>query len=191
MTDTPTSIRLKDLHKRITAGQHIELIDVRTQPEYDAEHVACARLLPLDQLDAKAFLGQRSDKTQPLYVLCQSGGRAARAIEKFRKAGFDRCVHVEGGTQAWIDAGLPVERGETRVLPLSRQVQIIIGTCTAAGAALALWVHPAFAWIALMMGCGVLMAGATGYCPLAMAVARLPWNRKAACESKSCCTVAS
>lgn len=191
MTETKTSIHVRDLHRLLAAGESVELLDVRTQPEYDAEHVACARLLPLDQLNVGAFLRERGDSDRPLYVICQSGMRAGKAIEKFKQAGFQRCVLVEGGTQAWIDAGLPVERGQSRVLPLIRQVQIVIGLCTAAGAALALWANPVFAWIPLFMGCGVLMAGTTGHCPLAMLMAKLPWNRRTPCESKSCCTVVS
>lgn len=186
-----TSIEPKDLHRRMAAGETIELLDVRTQPEYDAAHVAGARLLSLDQLDAAAFLRERGATDRPLYVICQSGMRSRKAIEKFKQAGFDRCVNVEGGTQGWIEAGLPVERGEARVLPLIRQVQIVIGTLTAAGAALALWVNPAFAWLPLLMGCGVLMAGLTGACPLALLMAKLPWNKQTCSSSKSCCEVNS
>lgn len=191
MTQTKTSIHVKDLHRLIVAGEGVELLDVRTQPEYDAEHVACARLLPLDQLDASAFLRQRGGSDRPLYVICQSGMRAGKAIGKFKHAGFQRCVLVEGGTQAWIDAGLPVECGEVKVLPLIRQVQIAIGLCTVAGAGLALWADPAFAWIPLFMGAGVLMAGLTGCCPLAILIAKMPWNRQTSCSSGSCCNVNS
>ena len=191
MTEPKTSIHVKELHRLIAAGEGVELLDVRTQPEYDAEHVACARLLPLDQLDAAAFLRERGGSDRPLYVICQSGMRAGKAIGKFKQAGFQRCVLVEGGTQAWVDAGFPVERGEAKVLPLIRQVQIVIGLCTVAGAGLALWANPAFAWIPLFMGGGVLMAGTTGHCPLAMLMAKLPWNRQTPCDSKSCCTVVS
>ncbi len=191
MTETKTSIHVKDLHRLVAAGEGIELLDVRTQPEYDAEHVACARLLPLDQLDVGAFLRGRGGSDRPLYIICQSGMRAGKAVEQFKQAGFQRCVFVEGGTQAWIEAGFPVERGEAKVLPLIRQVQIVIGLCTAAGAALALWVNPMFAWIPLFMGGGVLMAGLTGHCPLAMLVAKLPWNGRTSCSSSSCCNVNS
>lgn len=188
---TQTSIHPKDLHRLIAAGEAVELLDVRTQPEYDTEHVACARLLPLDQLDAAAFMRERGNGDRPLYVICQSGMRARKAIERFKQAGFQRCVNVEGGTQGWVDAGLPVERGQARVLPLIRQVQIVIGALTAAGAALALWVNPAFAWIPLLMGCGVLMAGLTGACPLALLMAKLPWNRRTNQSRSSCCDINS
>ncbi|MBI5817864.1 MAG: rhodanese-like domain-containing protein [Verrucomicrobia bacterium] len=183
------SVHPQDLHRRIAAGEAVELLDVRTQPEYDTEHVACARLLPLDQLDVGAFLRERGGSEQPLYVICQSGARAAKAVEKFKNAGFQRCVLVEGGTQAWIDAGLPVERGESKVLPLIRQVQIVIGAVSALGAGLAIWVNPLFAIIPLFTGCGLLFAGLTGTCGLAILLAKMPWNRKSSCDSGSCCGV--
>ena len=118
-------------------------------------------------------------------MLCQSGGRARKAIEKLERAGVQGCVLVEGGTQAWMDAGLPVNRGESKVLPLMRQVQITIGIVSATGAALALAVNPWFALLPLITGCGLLFAGVTGYCGLALLLAKMPWNRTKSCGS--CC----
>ena len=82
-------------------------------------------------------------------MLCQSGGRARKAIEKLERAGVHGCVLVEGGTQGWMDAGLPVDRGQSKVLPLMRQVQITVGFISAVGAVLALAVNPLFAIIPL------------------------------------------
>jgi len=101
------------------------------------------------------------------------------------------CVLVEGGTQAWLDAGLPVNRGESRVLPLMRQVQIVIGIISATGAALALAVNPWFAILPLITGGGLLFAGVTGYCGLALVLAKMPWNKSVSCNSTSCCAIES
>ena len=90
---------------------------------------------------------------------------------------MDGCVLVEGGTQAWIEAGLPVNRGQSRVLPLMRQVQITVGFLSAAGALLALTVNKFFALIPLVVGCGLLFAGVTGFCGLALVLAKMPWNQ--------------
>ena len=177
-----TSITVRELHQ-LLAGAAAELLDVRTPPEHAAAHVPGAKLVPLDELDAGAFLRQRGAETGPIYVLCQSGGRARRAIEKFQRAGFDGGVLVEGGTQAWIDAGLPVNWGKSSVLPLMRQVQIVVGSLSAAGAALALAINPWFALIPLVTGFGLLIAGLTGFCGLAVVLARMPWNRSTNCAS--------
>jgi hypothetical protein len=42
-------------------------------------------------------------------------------------------ILVEGGTQAWIDAGLPVHAASRSVLPMMRQVQIVVGALSASG----------------------------------------------------------
>ncbi|MGO9609537.1 MAG: rhodanese-like domain-containing protein, partial [Verrucomicrobiia bacterium] len=78
-----TSITPRELHRRMTEGLPTELIDVRTPAEYAAIHVSGARLVPLDKLDAAAFLKNRGSCDATLYVMCQSGIRAAKAIEKF------------------------------------------------------------------------------------------------------------
>lgn len=181
-----TSVTPRELARRRREQPPVELIDVRTAPEHAAAHVEGARLVPLDQLDPAAFLRGRGRGEAPLYVICQSGARAAKAAEKFRRAGFDGCVLVEGGTQAWIDAGLPVERGHSKALPLMRQVQIVVGSLSALGAGLALGVDALFAILPLLMGCGLLFAGLTGTCGLALLLAKMPWNRGAAGATGSC-----
>lgn len=183
---TKTSISASELG-RLACEHSLSLLDVRTPAEFAAAHVPGAMLVPLDDLDPAAFLKQQGT-SETIYVLCHSGARAARAIEKFRKAGFDNCVLVEGGTQAWIKAGLPVTRSAKQLLPLMQQVQITVGILCATGAALALFVTPWFALIPLVMGCGLLFAGLTGFCGLAMLLARMPWNQATPCDGTSCCS---
>ena len=181
------SIAPAQLHLILSAGNPAELLDVRTAPEFINAHVSGARLIPLDELNVEAFL-QQHQPGRPVYVLCQGGGRAKKAIEQFESYGCSDCVLVEGGTQAWIDAGLPVNRGTSKVLPLIRQVQIVVGTLSAIGAALALLVSPWFAIVPLFLGCGLLFAGLTGICGLALSLARMPWNRSRSEGLDSCCT---
>jgi rhodanese-related sulfurtransferase len=182
-----TVISARELGRVLASGAAMELLDVRTPGEFAAGHVPGARLVPLDDLDPVGFLKERGGD-KPVYVLCQSGGRARRAIEKFRGIGFERCVLVEGGTQAWIDCGLPVNRRPDGGLPLMRQVQVVVGTISAAGAALALTVNPWFAVIPLATGCGLLFAGLTGFCGMALLLARMPWNRCGHTAAGSCCS---
>ena len=184
---TKTSVGPQELHELLAGGSAAELLDVRTPGEFAAAHVPGAKLIPLDDLDAAAFCREHGADCKPVYVLCQSGGRARKAIEKFNRAGFNNCVLVEGGTQAWIDAGLPVNRGESKVLPLMRQMQIAVGFISAVSSALALAVSPKFAVIPLLVGCGLLFAGLTGFCGLALLLAKMPWNRAGNCDS--CCEV--
>jgi rhodanese-related sulfurtransferase len=168
------------------SGNAHELLDVRTPSEYASAHVPGARLIPLNELKVEAILAEHKPGT-PIYVLCQAGARATKAIEQFERAGCDDCVLVEGGTQAWIDVGLPVHHGVRSVLPLMRQVQIVVGAFSVAGTVLALIVNRWFAVLPLFLGCGLLFAGITGTCGMALLLARMPWNRgqESSCD---CCT---
>ncbi len=180
-----TSVQPLELQRLLAEGGPAQLVDVRTPGEFAAAHVPGARLIPLGDLDPAAFRRERGADGIPLYVLCQSGGRAREAIEKLERAGVHGCVLVEGGTQGWIDAGLPVTRGKSKVLPLMRQVQIIVGLISTLGAVLALSANPLFAIIPLVIGSGLMFAGITGTCGMALLLAKMPWNR-AQC-SRSCC----
>jgi rhodanese-related sulfurtransferase len=183
-TQPQISVPPAGLHRLAQAGP-LDLLDVRTPAEFAAAHVPGAALLPLESLDAAAFLKLRGDESKPIYILCQTGGRARKAIEKFQRAGFENCVLVEGGTQAWIDAGLPIVRGAGGTLPLMRQVQLTVGAISALGAALALAIDHRFAIVPLVTGCGLFFAGLTGFCGLALLLAKMPWNRRAAVNSTS------
>ena len=166
-------------------GLH-ELLDVRTPPEYASAHVPGARLAPLNQLNVHAILAHYQPG-KAIFVLCQAGPRARKAIEEFERAGSNDCILVEGGTQAWIDAGLPVHRGAGSVLPIMRQVQIVVGALALVASVLALTVNPWFAIVPLFLGCGLLFAGLTGACGMALLLARMPWNRGQA-HCSQCCT---
>jgi rhodanese-related sulfurtransferase len=169
----------------------LELLDVRTPPEYASAHVPGARLVPLSELEVEDFLTRHQPGT-PLYVLCHSGARAGNAIEQLERAGCGDCVLVEGGTQGWIDAGLPVHgedaAGARKVLPIMRQVQIVVGSLAATGAILALAVNPWFAVVPLFLGCGLLFAGVTGTCGMALMLARMPWNRMPSNQGQDRCS---
>jgi rhodanese-related sulfurtransferase len=84
------------------------LIDVAEPEHYAAGHAAGARNVPLATLATTKDLP--SNKTLPLIVLCPTGARAGRAAEQLRKAGYEKAVAVSGGTAAWREASLPVEK---------------------------------------------------------------------------------
>lgn len=170
-------------------GEKLTLIDVRTPAEYGEVHVDFARNIPLDQLDAKAVAAVAADG--PLYFVCKSGGRSQKACEKLLAAGIKDVVSIEGGTAACEAAGLPVVRGR-KAMSLERQVRIAAGALVAIGAALAAFGPDApvnwkaiGAGLAGFVGCGLVFAGITDTCGMAMLIARMPWNQ--ACRSATSC----
>lgn len=166
-----------ELSTMLASGHTCRLIDVRTPPEYASCHVPHAELIPLSELKVEDFLLQHRPG-MPIYVLCQAGMRASKAIEQFERAGCDDCILIEGGTQAWVEAGLPVHSGSRTVLPLMRQVQIVVGSLAVIGAILTLIVNRWFAVLPLVLGCGLLFAGITGTCGMVLILAKMPWNRE-------------
>jgi rhodanese-related sulfurtransferase len=185
----PETVSAGELQAARSRGETLRILDVRSAAEYADCHVAGTEPIPLDQLAAEQWVSANPNGV-PVFVLCQSGGRARRAAAALRSAGLRNCAVVEGGLDAWIRAGLPVVRGTSKVLPLMRQVQLVVGIVSAAGAGLALGKNVWFALIPLGTGLGLTLAGATGLCPLASVLARMPWNRQPASppqNSASCC----
>jgi hypothetical protein len=84
---------------------------------------------------------------------------------------------LEGGMVAWRAAGLPIREGAKKVLPLDRQVQLIVGSMVLIGTLLGAFVNPWLLIIPGFFGAGLAFAGATGTCALGMMLARMPWNQ--------------
>lgn len=49
------------------------------------------------------------DKETPLFFICRSGGRSAKAAEMAKNAGYAKVFNVDGGTLAWQAMGLPMK----------------------------------------------------------------------------------
>jgi rhodanese-related sulfurtransferase len=157
------------------------LIDVRTPAEFAQVHAEGARSVPLDTLDPAAVMSTLGASAgAPLYVLCKSGARAAAACGKFHAGGFTNVFCVEGGTDAWERAGLPVVRGPGKVISLERQVRIAAGSLVLAGVLLGWLVHPGFYALCALIGGGLVFAGVTDWCGMGMLLARMPWNTRVA-----------
>ncbi|MEO6437066.1 MAG: rhodanese-like domain-containing protein [Tepidisphaeraceae bacterium] len=166
---------LGDLLRR---GEAPALIDVRTPIEFAEVHARSARNMPLDRLDPKHVDASRPAPDRPIYVLCKSGGRAAKAVEQLSAAGVDNVLLIEGGTDAWIRAGLPVERDRS-VISLERQVRIVAGSLVLIGVILGFSVHRGFFGLSAFIGAGLVFAGVTNFCGMGMLLAKAPWNRRA------------
>ena len=183
MVDTISPAALAEIRRR---GESIELLDVRTPAEYGEAHVDGARNVPLDRLDAKAIVAERTGQPGTLYVVCKSGGRSRQACEKLLASGLTAVASVEGGTAACETAGLQLIRGR-KAMSLERQVRICAGALVVLGVALA-WFTQIQAWTLLsgFIGAGLVFAGVTDTCGMAMMLAKMPWNqapRGAACST--------
>jgi rhodanese-related sulfurtransferase len=178
MVATISPKQLQDLRHR---GESVTLIDVRTPAEYGEVHVDFARNVPLDRLDPKQVAADHAKHAGPIYFVCRSGGRSKTACEKMIAAGVADVVSVEGGTAACDAAGLPVVRGK-KAISLERQVRIAAGGLVAIGTAVAafgpdpLWQRIGLG-LAGFIGSGLVFAGLTDTCGMAMLIAKMPWNQ--------------
>ena len=83
----------------------IVILDVREPFEFDAGAISGARHIPLDQLPLRL---SELDSTAEVLAVCRTGARSEIAAHWLSSRGFT--VHnLDGGLQAWLAAGLPVE----------------------------------------------------------------------------------
>ena len=80
------------------------LLDVREHDEWDAGHVAGAVHIPLGELGARYT---EIERDRPLFVICRSGQRSARAAHALAGAGWD-ARNVADGMMGWQAAGRPM-----------------------------------------------------------------------------------
>ncbi|HET9464697.1 MAG TPA: rhodanese-like domain-containing protein [Gemmatimonadales bacterium] len=177
--DLPTVIRPAGLSVLLQNAPATRLLDVRTPAEYDSAHIAGAYNVPLDTLGEHA--AEIRSVTEPIVLVCQSGGRARKAEEALRAAGMSNLHVLDGGMNGWIAEGQAVRRGVPN-LSLERQVRIVAGTLAATGGLLALLVNPLFALLPAFVGSGLVFAGITDTCGMALALTKLPYNRAAGCD---------
>ena len=90
--------------------ESIYFIDVRTAEEYDRGRIPGFRWFPGGQCV------QRSDdvavvKNAPIVFCCDGRARATLTASWYRQLGYEEVYAVDGGTQAWVDDGRPLESG--------------------------------------------------------------------------------
>ena len=175
-----------ELKQKLSAGPPGILLDVRSPAEFSSIKITGAMLEPLDALDPARIARALPDTKTPVYVVCRSGGRAKQAIGKLEAAGVTECVLVEGGMMAWQEAGLPVERGESRIISLERQVRIAAGAMVFIGTLLGVFWSRLFLVLPAFVGGGLVFAGATDRCGMALLLTRMPWNRVGAPKACGC-----
>lgn len=84
-----------------------QVIDVRTPKEFTSGHIEHAKNLHIYDQDFTTRLDSL-DKDETVYVYCKAGARSAEAVETLEQKGFKHIVELEGGLDAWNDAGKPV-----------------------------------------------------------------------------------
>jgi rhodanese-related sulfurtransferase len=79
---------------------HCHVIDVREPHEYSNGHIPHAKNHPLS-----AFDPHQLPNDKPVVLVCQAGGRSARALQASYMAGRSDVIHYAPGTAGWIAQG--------------------------------------------------------------------------------------
>lgn len=94
--------------QRMDAGEHLLLIDVREESEWDSGHIPGAIHLGRGILerDIERLI---PDRSQEIILYCGGGYRSALAADNMKKMGYERPVSMDGGIGGWRAAGLLLE----------------------------------------------------------------------------------
>lgn len=175
MSKTISISAFKEVLQAEKNNSSVDFINVCEPAEYREKHIDGVRNIPLGEV------GNHIDELatkETIYVHCRSGARAQRAIDTLSKKGLEAdLINVEGGILAWDEAGHPT-RTLSAGLPLMRQVFLAAGSLIILGFIGASLLHPAMIYLALFVGLGLSVSGATGWCGMAMLLSKMPWNTK-------------
>lgn len=96
------------------------LIDVRSEAQYAQQHAKDAINIPVDQISDRND-ALPSDRNAPLIALCNVGKQSLTAMLVLKSLGYKNVKSLTGGTEAWIAAGFPTDRGAGGQAFVSRQ----------------------------------------------------------------------
>lgn len=173
MTALLTPVSAADLAARLKSGAAV-LVDIREPDEFAREHIAGALKAPLSGFE-QAHL--KVEAGRDVVFMCRTGNRTGSNCQRLADRIEGEAFVLEGGLDAWKQAGLPIVGNKSAPLEMMRQVQIGAGGLVLIGAALGHFLNPGFYALSALVGAGLLMAGVTGFCGMAKLLALAPWNR--------------
>lgn len=119
-------IKPSELYSQMKAGTGPIIVDVRLPNEWMGLRIGKILNLPLTHLSE---LSSKLDPSQPVVTVCNSAYRSSLAIGLLEAKGFQKVTSLAGGSEAWIDAGLPVHGAETAIPaagadPVKREIRL-------------------------------------------------------------------
>ena len=175
------NISVLELHAMASQGKDLVIIDVRTRSEYNRGHIPAA--LNLQGAQLRSHLSELPPTTK-VAIVCHSGGRSRRACEVLLGE-FHNLLNVDGGTAAWIYAGLPIEKEkrnmhQTLDSKLRRQTHLVAGLMLTTALVMGFTGNPTWFYLACLPAFGLMLDAITGICPMTLILRKAPWNSGAA-----------
>ena len=102
---------MDEVRQQIERGaRDLVLVDVREREAFRAGHLTGARNIPRGELELRADR-ELPDPTARVLTYCQLGKVSTLAAHSLRTMGYLRAVALDGGLDAWVQAGYPVTTG--------------------------------------------------------------------------------
>jgi Rhodanese-related sulfurtransferase len=94
---------------KLVKEENVNILDVRKESEYDAEHIVGAQNFPLDFINRNM---EQVDREKTYYLHCKGGYRSMTAASILKARGFEHLVNVTGGFDALKEAGVDLPFSE-------------------------------------------------------------------------------
>lgn len=104
------TISAEEFKKIIETKAEAQLVDVRTQGEFNERHIPNATLMNINEPGFQEVINTL-DKSKPVLVYCLSGGRSSNAAGIMKDAGFKEVYNLKGGIMEWSANNFPIEAG--------------------------------------------------------------------------------
>jgi molybdopterin/thiamine biosynthesis adenylyltransferase/rhodanese-related sulfurtransferase len=96
-----------EVHRRLSGGEPVALIDVRDPDEYRDGHIEPATNISRGFLEFRVATAV-SDPATTIVLYCQTGLRSVLAAKALKELGYPNVINLQGGYQKWVQSGLPV-----------------------------------------------------------------------------------
>lgn len=105
---TVRTVQIDEISGDIEAGK-VLLVDVRTRDEWDQGRAARAMHVPLDEVEGRIEEIRDEADERPVAFICRTGNRSAQAASTAAAAGLPEVINIDGGMEAWVEAGLELD----------------------------------------------------------------------------------
>jgi len=154
------------------------IIDVRERDEFKNEYIKDSINVPLSELICQASGIIKHYKGKKILIMCKSGIRAEIAKNELLKLDKDLSLEVFiGGIDNWKIKGNETVYQKFSI-PIIRQVLITAGSFILIFTLLAVFINLNFIYLTFFMSLGLIFAGITGFCGLAILLEKMPWNKQ-------------
>lgn len=106
--ESTTLLSVHELKRRLGADDAPQVLDVRSEDEWQSGHVPGATHVELQQLEDRLDGDAPVRRDRPVAVYCGSGFRSSIAASILEREGFDHVMNVPGAYGAWTAAGYEV-----------------------------------------------------------------------------------